>query len=608
MKKILLMTICTCILSTVSAAYNVRQPSDYLRPTYSAADTAPGVWSLNVDDVLSKAKAAGKYTILLNTASWWCPFCETLEEMVLNSSVWKGYVAEKGYYLAMLDFPYRGHVKDEESSKSWHPELGDGWGFKCWLMCPEYLAAEGLTEAQGLDAIMAEYERQKQLALPTATEVKIQRWDTKETFKYGKLGYPTILVFNPEGAEVGRMSFPWYSKDSITASEAQEYVLQGIERIISGDCVLCEDPTSGTPDVSRAQTYRGWITDEKGAMAGTLTVKTGRYKSASSTIKISVSVIMNGQRVVFPSTDASVEGCIPCGDYIDIRNFTVSKDALTATLGLGERGITGSVADGGVSYTVTGALDVFATKSESAQNLAAIMPVGVWGLVVENTSKGEIPATAKGYGSLSLKTMKSGKVSITGYLGDGTKVSSSSQAIIGENGLVSVPVLVNMKSRREGLGFVVWFKDGKILSVEEVSNWTCKKEGGFDLPVKVSYTMSAGIGNVPPEMDLSIAGFTGKTLVGGLTLDEDPSIDVVEVAGKKWKSSGASGFSAVCNLNTCKLSGKMVFRAHKDNGREKKISCNFYGIVTGGSGYGTVVMKGAGAWPVKIAVCGACSD
>ena len=94
-KKILLMTICTCILSTVSAAYNVRQPSDYLRPTYSAADTAPGAWSLTVDDVRAKAKAAGKYTILLNTASWWCPFCETREEMVLTSSVWKVYVAER---------------------------------------------------------------------------------------------------------------------------------------------------------------------------------------------------------------------------------------------------------------------------------------------------------------------------------------------------------------------------------------------------------------------------------------------------------------------------------------------------------------------------------
>ena len=608
MKKTLLAAMCVCTMSTVIAAYDVRQPSDYLRPTYSAADTAPGVWSLNVDDVLAKAKAAGKYTILLNTASWWCPFCETLEEMVLNSSVWKGYVAEKGYYLAMLDFPYRGHVKDEEISKSWHPELGDGWGFKCWLMCPEYLAAEGLTEAQGLDAIMAEYERQKLLALPTATEVKIQRWDTKETFTYGKLGYPTILVFNPEGAEVGRMSFPWYSKDSITALEAQEYVLQGIERIISGDCVLCEDPTSGLPDVSRAQIYRGWITDEKGAMAGTLTVKTGKFKSASKSIRVSVSVVVNGKQISFPFVDAAVNGCLPCGDGIGISNFSAAKSGLTATLGLGERGITGSISGGGISYNVTGALDIFAVRSETAKKLAAAMPVGVWGLIVENTSKGEIPATAKGYGTLSLKMVKSGKVSITGCLGDGTKVSTSSQAIIGENGLVCVPVYVNVKPKRVGLGFVVWFKDGKLLSVEQISNWTCAKEGGFDLPVKISYTMSPGIGNVWPEMDLSITGFKGTALGGGLSLDEDPLIDVVKVARGRWKGTDITGFSATCNLNTGALSGKMVFRVNKDNGRKKNISCNFCGIVMGGSGYGTVILKGAGAWPVKIAVCGSCSD
>ena len=129
MKKMIVMTAIACTAMSVVAEYNVRQPSDYLRPTYAAADTAPGVWSLNVEDVFAKAKAAGRPTILLNTASWWCPLCETLEEMVLNTSAWKDYVASKGFYLAMLDFPYRGHVKDEELSKSWHPELGDGWGF-----------------------------------------------------------------------------------------------------------------------------------------------------------------------------------------------------------------------------------------------------------------------------------------------------------------------------------------------------------------------------------------------------------------------------------------------------------------------------------------------
>ena len=602
MKKLIPCMIAVMACLSVRSAYDVRQPSDYLRPTYAADDTAPGKWSLNVKDVLAKAKAAGQYTILLNTASWWCPFCETLEAMVLDTAAWKDYVAAKGFYLAMLDFPYRGHVKDEEIEKSWHPELGDGWGFKCWLMSPEYLESIGLSEEQGLAAIMAEYELQKELALPSANPVSFQRWDTKEMFTYGKLGYPTIIVFDPDGEELGRMSFPWYSTASITMSEAQEYVIQGIERILHGECALCEDPTSGMPDVSRAQVYNGWVVDADGRMAGTISVKTGKYRATTK----SASVLGNGMK--FSSTSTVVDGCLVCGDDADIHDFAVANKEWTATLGLGANGLTGELSGPSGKFQVTGALDVFRAKEGLAKELVDKSPVGVWGLVVESTSKEQRSSFARGYGALALELKKRGRAKVSGVLGDGTKVSVAAQAIAGENGLVCVPVYASLYARRGGIGFVAWFKDGMLLSVEQVSDWVAAGKYAFSTPVKITHTMSSGMGAVPEEPELTIAGFPESTTLGGMALVEDQSADEVHTHGRKWLGTEQTGFYATCNAKKGLLSGRMKFRVADGSERTTTVPGKFSGVVVGGAGYGAIVVSGEGSWPVKIAVCGSCSD
>ena len=610
MKNVTITFMAVIVGVTCWAAYDVRQPSEYLRPTYAASDTEPGRWSLNVQDVMEKAKVAGKCTILLNTASWWCPFCETLETMVLDTSVWKDYVASKGFYLAMLDFPYRNHVKDEELSKSWHPELGDGWGFKCWLMSAEYLASIGLTQEQGLAAIMSEYEMQKSLALPTANSVTFQRWDTKEPFTYGKVGYPTIIVFDSDGVEMGRMSFPWYSPASITMSEAQEYVIQGIERIINGECVLCEDPTSGVPDVTRARVYDGWLVDAKECMVGTVTVKTSKYRSTTRDIKVSVAASVNGRNVRFPAVNVGVDGCLVCGDSADINSFKVERDGWEAFLKLGENGLTGEVRGQGGMFSVTGALNIFKGGKDNAKAVAEKCPVGTWGLVVEpNPAAGiAVPPSARGYGALSLELQKHGRAKVSGVMGDGTKVNVSAQAIVGENGLVCVPVYASLYAKRGGIGFVAWFKDKTLLGVEQIGEWISAGKESFSLPVKMIHTMSPGFGAVPGELELNIANFPAATTLGGLVLVEDQSFDEVIVRGRKWAGTETTGFSAMCNARKGLLSGMMKFRVDGGNGQEKTVAGKFFGVVVGGAGYGTVVVKNEGSWPIKIAVCGSCSE
>lgn len=595
--------------------YNVRQPSDVLRPKWHAADTAPGVWTLNVADAKAKAAAAGACTILLNTASWWCPFCETLEDMVLRSKAWSNYVEEKGYYLAMLDFPYRGDVTEDQKWKSWHPELGRGWGFKCWLMCPDYLADIGLTEAQGLEAIMAEYELQKELAAPEATVEVIGNWTGKETFSYGKVGYPTLIVFGPDGAELGRTSFPWNRAEDVTESEAQEYVIQAIERIVNGMCMVCKDPLDGTPDVSASQMYRGWLEDEEGGIAGLIEVKTGR-KNARGHVTVSGSATSGGKNVAFNSIqvgNAACESCLVCGDNPDewqFGNFTLAKRGTpyVANLALGSDGLTGTYADGVHTYKVIGGRDIFHAKDATALRKAEECPRGIWSIVMKSAEKVAPSPFARGYGTLTMELGLKGRVTVKGALGDGTKVSIGTTAIVGDDGLVCVPVLANLYSHKGGFGFVTWFRNGKLLGFTGVAPWKSTKDGGFVSAYTVSSTMSAGMGNVPAELELTLLDFDSSTVLGNLPLADEPMGDLVEVDGLKWKGTEATEFKASVNGRTGSLKGKMMFHVRKPDGKIRRVSGLVRGVVMGGAGYGSIVLNNTGSWAVRIAVCGSCSE
>ena len=159
-----------CAVAVYGYNYDVKQPSDALRPQWSGAKA--GVWTMDYEAAAAKAKATGKLHIMLVTASWWCPYCQNFEKKVGLSDAWKNYIAEKGCYLSMMDYPYRFHVDDDQIGKSKYPELGDGWGFQCWLYNDAYLAENGLSAEDGFKAIQRFYDRQNELALDTAEERK----------------------------------------------------------------------------------------------------------------------------------------------------------------------------------------------------------------------------------------------------------------------------------------------------------------------------------------------------------------------------------------------------------------------------------------------------
>ena len=600
MKKRIWLTaaVLSCALAVNAFEYNVRKPAESLRPTFRAEDTQPGVWTLNYEDALAKAKAAGRYAVMFYTAAWWCPYCETCEEMVLLSDVWKSYVEKRGFYLVMMDFPYRYAVPSGQEYKGAGPDgTGKpGWGFQCWLYDDEYLADNGLTRDEGLQYIEKMYAIQNAMALPSADVSELDNWNGTGKIQVGKVGYPTFVVFNPEGEEIGRASFPWYRSSDVTESEAREYLIQQLEQIINGKCKICDDPSSGTPDVSVAQTYSGWLTDAAGGTVGTVTVKTSKM-NAKKTVKAKVSMTVNGKKVNFSQVETGVDGCVVCGDEVSLNDFRVVKKNYTADIGLGEKGVTGVLNDGVNTYTVNGGV-----------RGASAIPMGNWNLVIKNGAGKTVSEFARGYGTLSLAIKKNGKVKVSGTLGDGTRVSVSTIALAGDNGIVCVPVRADLYLKKGGLGFVAWFKDGKLLSIDDVSDWVSAGKRSFVCPIGISSTMSSGIGSVPYEPELTITDFASQEELGGLPLATDHSIDEVTVTGSHWKGSDLTRFDARCTQSTGVLRGKMKFRVVQKNGRLKNISGAFYGIVMGGSGYGTVVVKNEGSWAVKIAVCGSCSE
>lgn len=576
MKRLLFAGVLFAAASASAFMYNVRQPSDALRPRYQGASA--GEWTLDVNAALSAAKAEGKCTILFNTGSWWCPYCETMEDLVLTSDEWKSFVNENGFYLAMLDFPYRGAVPAEQESESWHPELGLGWGFKCWLMCPEYLSANGLTEEDGLKAVMAEYEIQAALATEGASEVVISNWNQTAEFRYGKVGYPTMIVYNEAGEELGRVGFPWYSKDSVTAEEARQYVFQKIEEIIVGGCTLCREPLAGEPMTDRAQIYNGWLCGADG-IVGTVMLKTSKI-SKKGVVKVSGSALIGGRKVNFKPVNVT-----------DIRSEIMLElkgvDSPSAVVRFGETGLEGSVA----GYRIAGGgRNVFKAVDDKARSRRGSAPIGCWSVVLAPPAEADSPF-AGGYGTLSVKITKSGKASVSGRLADGTKVSLTEQAIIGEDGMACLPVYVPLYSKRGSIGFVIWFKSGRLLGFGDVAPWVSAGKNEFVSVVKPNSTSYSGTGDVPEELELTIAG-----------LDDYGAIDTVTATSKRWVGVDTK-FKASVKNSTGVLSGNTKLAI---DGR--MVSARFYGIIMGGGGYGTAVVPKIGSWAVKIAVCGGCSD
>lgn len=69
-----------------------------------ASASAKGEWEEHLDKGLSKAKASGKLVLADFTGSDWCIWCKRLDAEIFSKQEFKDYVKDK-YELVMVDFP-----------------------------------------------------------------------------------------------------------------------------------------------------------------------------------------------------------------------------------------------------------------------------------------------------------------------------------------------------------------------------------------------------------------------------------------------------------------------------------------------------------------------
>lgn len=598
LKNIRMALVAAAVFGALAASafeYNVRMPSTAACPRWRGARV--GEWTMDYEAARAQAIAEGRGLILFTTGSWWCPHCEAFEEKVLldHAAQWRNFVQERGYYLVMLDFPYRLHVDDAQLWKSKYPEYGDGWGFQCWLYDDDYLEENGLTKEEGLNAIMDLYRLQKSLALDSATQISIKTWDGTEDFTYGKVGYPTLLVFLPDGTEAGRFSPGATYRES---DDAYNYVVEKIDSIVSEaldeECGLCSDPEEWGLPGNSLETYRGWLTAGAAGIAGTFEAKVGR-KNAQRDIKITATLTMGGKKRKFSGVghDCCIDSVILESDAGDGSYFDLMFD---------ENGVRGSYFEGDAVYPVTGARDVFKARDAVAKERRKLLVPGTWTLAM-NVTNAPAPS-ARGFGGFAVKVAKSGAATLSGTLPDGTAASYTGKAIIGDSDTYCIPVSVDGK--KGGFGCCLWFKDGWLFNVSEIRFWTTTGKNGFAAGWRPIYSSVPGTGDIASEYELVIP--EPPETLGGRPVVVDPDGDPVEVTRKLWSGTEVSMFRATMKAQTGALSGSMKFYVESTRGRLQAKSCKVSGVVVDGTAYCSVRSGKDGSFAVKVSSCDACED
>ena len=545
-----------------------------------------GEWTFNYEGALAKAADEGKYTLLLFAGMWWCPHCQSLEANVLLKDDFKQYVAERGYYLAALDFPYR-----------------DGHSMWTWLWDPAYRAANGIgdwTPQQIADEYAKRFEFQELMhteggAITTNNNVLVEIsadgsttnlavYAENPTTVYRRVGYPTIIVIAPGGKEVGRFSYSM----KIDPAQGLDFVIGEIEALRTGwHSELFANPGAGGIEGAAAQTYDSVLTDSYGVPVGAATFKTTKKNAKTGEIKVTCSVqVGSGKKVSLRCVASGAEG----------EEIVLSKNGsqFVATVSIGSEGLVGSYTDGMANYAVQGARNPFKSKDASAKARADAFQTGYWTFALADSGKGG--KTAGGYSSFSVTMAAKGKVKVAGYLGDGSKFSLSSKALLGENGKVLVPIV----AKKGAFSMLVELDNGKLSAVKGISGWkTAKSEGGWSNDAILS--SASGAGSVPGTMYLQIAGFDSAAGIDGMAIAVSPVDDAVVSGGKKWTGTpGVTDLKVTFNSKNGTFKGS--FNVYVTNGdKTKKLKAQVSGVVVDGVPHGTAVIKNVGAWAVKFA-------
>ena len=338
----------------------------------------------------------------------------------------------------------------------------------------------------------------------------------------------------------------------------------------------------GAVPAATASVYDGYLYDRVGAAAGMIQVKVGKPNAKTGLASVKVTVIGRDGRKKHlraagnGTTRLAADGpsTILCGD--------------TCVVTLGTQGMCGRY--GG--YTIDGARNVFTSK-DAADKAIASATLGKWQGVMSVAWPG-----VQGWNGLSVILAAKGKAKAAGTLASGTKVSATSQLIIGEE-WGCVPVVCAKKNER--IAFNVWFplngQDARSPSVVGLGNAVVGRPGTLKAGAK--FQLGATMGDAMYEAYLP----DGVPVGGGAKWTLPKAGKVVYRRGTTEVDATKLGENPSALKLTYKTkdgSFKGSFKAYADvNGKPKATTVKVAGVLVNGIGYGTATAKGANA-PVMV--------
>ena len=345
--------------------------------------------------------------------------------------------------------------------------------------------------------------------------------------------------------------------------------------------------------------YTGWLRDAEGNLVGTITVKAGKPNAKTKVSKVTATVIelATGKKLSYSGTaTAGALANVTLSGKSGKLNVTLSDDSVSGDLGNG--------------LSVEAAKNVFTSKDSGDKSAAASVPKKTWTVTL---------TSVKGYTPFTIAIAAKGKAKVTGVLPDGTKVSVSAQAVVGDGGRWAVPVMFAKKSK---FGFVAWFDANGFTTVSDLTPLKGPKgavtewEAALDACGPVG-SLAAGAHAFAVDAESVVA------LLPAVNAELLPTAEEVKVAGNKWTlakaakvaykggawtvTPGAKG-GAVANASGAKLTFtpktgtfKGSFTAYSvKGGRLVKTKFTVNGAVVNGVAYGTAFNKTAGSVPLTV--------
>ncbi|MBR1871417.1 MAG: alpha/beta fold hydrolase [Kiritimatiellae bacterium] len=311
-------------------------------------------------------------------------------------------------------------------------------------------------------------------------------------------------------------------------------------------------------DAHEAATFDAYLYDSSGNMKGSLTIKLS--KAAKSGIaKATASAQVSGEGKY------SYKGTAENGALR--ATSAQSKRILAVTLG--EKGIAGTLGE----LQVAGARNLWAGKSAADKSAAAANLKAVpaaFNIVWPDGSR---------YASCTVSIGAKGKTKVSGTLANGTKVSATAQLVAGADYAV-IPVTLT-----KAASFNIILKGSKI----EVPGIPGAVAGVPKL-TKSSYSFVAV---TSPQLKMTLHATNGKLTVPSTTVLKIKGIRIVD------PSINPNKLKLTYTAKNGSFKGSFVIY-ETVNGKQKKRTVSFTGVMVGDTGYGTVKLSATSFAAISI--------